>query len=304
MQLTTGVQAIGVSPLLLSIRILIPVINSAITPEECRTLVVYYHNDTTEVATEIFLAVGELKAPIISINIDNKNTIPYNSTNNDMGSHLYNICVMENIDMLTPQNQRTLQCLDRHAKNFYFMVVQESATQQEISAFFENLWTEYRMLSVVAFFLGESIQAYTHFPYKNQFAIKIDEFHSSNITQAHSTLLTKYFLRKADDLENMKINVYTSENMPKAFRVPSKYRRLRDNFYFVGRDGIMVKVLASAMNVQWQYKSLDDSQVTKIANFMVNDGPSTTEYGIPIDFDDKNPSNLEYRTLSDGEPIT
>lgn len=305
MQSATGVQAVDVSPLLISIRVLIPLINSAITSEECRTVVIYYHTDTCEVATEIFQSVGGYRAPLVSINIDNTDTVPHNSTDSDTGSHLFNICVMKDIRMLTSHYEHTLELLDRQSKNHYFMVVQESASQEEIGAFFENMWTEYQMLSVVAFFLGESIQVYSHLPYKNQFGVKLDEFNSSNLPEAGKKWFRKYFVEKENDLNNMKINVYMSENMPKAFRIPSKYRYERNNFYFGGRDGYMAKTLESVMNVRWQYKSLDDSQVTKIADLMVDDdGSSTDMYGIPTDFDDRMPPNLEYRTLGVGEPIT
>lgn len=304
MHSVAGVQPVGVSPILLSVRVLIPLINSAITPEECRTLVVYHHNDTADVATEIFQTVGDIKAPFVSINIDIANTVPQKITDIGMGSHLFNICVMKDIDMSTPQYQQTLALLDRQSKNQYFMVIQQIASQREINAFFKSMWTEYRMLSVAAFFLGDFIQAYTHFPYKNRFAVKLDEFNASNTPPAGKSWFRKYFIGKENDLDNAKINVYTSENMPKAFRIPSKYRHRHNHFYFGGRDGFVAMTLESVMNVQWQYKSLDDSQVTKIADMMANDGRSTDMYGIPTDFDDRMPPNLEYRTLGDGEPIT
>lgn len=307
MQSAVGVEAIGISPLLLSIRVLIPLVNSAITSERCRTVIVYYHNETTEVATEIFLAVGKFESPIVSINIDRMSlgSSVRQHTVDDVNTHLLNIYVMKNLNVQRHQHNRTIEFMHRQATNYYFIVIQENATETEISGFFRLLWITYRMLSVVTFFLGKTIQVYTHFPYKNQFAVKMDALHSSMNGSEVSQQFHRYFHGKADNLENTEVNVYMAENIPKAFRVPSKYRRRGGSFYFSGRDGLIAKHLESILKVRWQYKTILNDAAKKIMNFEFSNGSNSFDmFGYRLDYDDNHPPNLEYRTFDARLPIS
>lgn len=304
MQTVTGLEAIGTSPLLLSIRILIPLISRAITSDQRRELVVYYHHDTAEVATEILLEVGKTEAPFVSINVDDNRLLSRSRAHPEMGTHLHNIYVMNNLNVSRHHHNRTIKLMDRQATNYYFMVFQESASEAEVSEFFQMIWTEYKMLSAAAFFLGDTIQVYTHFPYKNQFAVKMDELHAVNVSQVNNPF-RRYFLGKADDLENTEVNAYMTENIPKSFRLPSKYRRRGGTFYFGGRDGYIAKLLESILNVRWQYKTIANKDLRKIINFGVSNGSiSFDSLGNRLDYDDENPPNLEYRPFDARLPIS
>lgn len=300
MQSSTGVEVIGNSTLLFSIRVLIGLINGLITPEHCRTLVVYYHNDTAEVATEIYLAVGQLKAPFVSINMDDEHLVSYP----DIGTHLYNIYVLRNLNASGHQHKRAIRLMDRQATNYYLIVVQENASVTEIGEFFRVIWTEYKVLSAAAFFLGETIQVYTHFPFKNQFAVKMDDLHAADVSRVHRPL-HRYFLGKADNLEGGPLNAYMTENIPKSFRLPSKYRTRGGSFFFGGRDGYVAKELESILNVRWQYKTIANKDVRKIIDFRVaNESKNCDMYGKRLDYDDENPPNLEFRPFDARLPIS
>lgn len=304
MQTGTALEAVSVSPLLLSIRVLIPLINRTITSDQCRALVVYYNNDTAEVVTEILMNVGKFEAPFLSINVDDKRLLSSTRAHPEMGAHLHNIYVMKNLNVSRHHYNRTIKLMDRQATNYYFMVFQENASETEISEFFQMIWTEYKMLSAVAFFLGTTIQVYTHFPYKNQFAVKMDELHAANVSKVDNSF-RRYFLGKADDLENTEVNAYMTENIPKSFRLPSKYRRRAGSFYFGGRDGYIAKLLESILNVRWQYKTIANKDLRKIINFGVSNGSvSFDSFGNRLDYDDENPPNLEYRPFDARLPIS
>lgn len=305
MHSVTGLEVMGNSSLCLSIRILIPLIHSMVNPEHCRTLVVYYHNDTVEVASEILKEVGGLKAARVSINIDDKCFRSRSSAHPELGTHLFNIYVMKNLNISWHQHKRTIKLFDRQATNYYFMVIQEKPSDQmEISQFFRMLWTEYKMISAVAFILGELNQVYTHFPYKNRFAEKMDEVYSVNLSQVKNPF-RRYFLGKANDLENTDVNAYITENIPKSFRLPSKYRRRNGNFYFGGRDGYIAKLMESILNVQWQYKTIDNKDVRKILNFGVSNTTISYDlFGNRLDYNDENPPNLQFRPFDARLPIS
>lgn len=305
MQTCTGLQAVDISPVLLSIRVLIPLINMTITSDQCRALVVYHHNDSADVATEILLNVGKMEPPFVSINVDDKSMLSRTRAHPEMGTHLHNIYVMKNLNVSRHHHNRTIKLMDRQATNYYFMVFQENASETEISEFFHMIWTEYRMLSAAAFLLGDTIKVYTHFPYKNQFAVKMDDLHAANVSRVKNPF-RRYFLGKTDNLENTEVNAYMTENIPKSFRLPSKYRRRGGSFYFGGRDGYIAKLLESVLNVRWQYKTIANKDLRKIINFgMVSNGSvSFDSFGNRLDYDDENPPNLEYRAFDARLPIS
>lgn len=289
-----GLEPIGFSPVLDSIRVLIPLINNMITPDRCRTVVVYFHNDTSDAATEVFIAIDTLKAPLMSINVDNPNYVAPDDL--ELGFHLFNICILKNIR--TGQRQkRMLSLVDLQAKNSQFIIFLEKATDDGIRDFFEVLWNEYKMSKVTAFFLGENVEVYTHFPYEKRFGVKMDEFHVSE-PSLPSNAYHKYFIGKVHNLHNAKINVYMSENFPKTFQAPPRYRATQTNFYFVGRDGLAVQNAHLSFNAQWQYKTLPPHLVSRISPFdFGNDSQSST-------LNDPVPDNLEYVDVREGEPIS
>lgn len=305
MHSVTGLEVMSNSTVLLSIQILVPLIHSMVNPEHCRTLVVYYHNDTVEVASGILKEVGRLKAPRVSINIDNQRFHSKSRAHPELGTHLFNIYVMKNLNISRHQHKRTIKLFDRQATNYYFMVIQEKPSDEmEISQFFRMLWTEYKMISAVAFFLGDPNQVYTHFPYKNRFAVKMDEFYSSNVSEVKNPF-HRYFLGKANDLGNIEVNAYITENIPKSFRLPSRYRRRDGNFYFGGRDGYIAKQMESIMNVQWQYKTIDNKDVRKILHFAVSNSTISYDlFGNRLNYDDEKPPNLEFRAFDARLPIS
>lgn len=298
--------AIGNSTLLFSVRFLLPLIQSAIATRQCRTCIVYYHNDSSAVANEFLQSLGQHRIPYVSFDFDDKRLFSSNvtiRTHVELGSRLCNIYVMKNLDATLQQHERTIRHFDRQSIHLYFMVIHGRAPSDDsISDFFQLIWTQYEILPAAAFFLDETIHVYTQFPYKQQFAVKIGELPLQNGTDMNQTL-RRYFLGKADNLENAKVNAYMPENIPKAFRLPSRYRRRGGSFYFGGRDGYVAKHLESVLNVRWQYKTIDLAN-TKIINFGASTSNSSNLYGERVDYDDKCPSNLEYRTYDPRLPIS
>lgn len=290
MQLSAGVEFNGTSPLMLSVRIFISFLCGASAASQCRTFAVLYHDDTSAVATEI---LQQLQAPFFSINVDDEN--PKTPKVAGFGSQICNICITKNLRASHHQRGRTINRLNRQSTNYYLMVVVEKITEKEISDFFYILWTEHRLLPAVAFLLGETVQVYTHFPFKKQFAVKVDELHPTNVTQMTDGFC-RYFLGKANNLENATINAYIPENIPKVFRLPSKYRRFSKNFYFGGRDGFVANYLESTLNVRWNYKITENRHMKSILPFpSQNRSINTDLFGERINFDDNNPPNVEYR---------
>lgn len=296
-----ALEPIGISPVLISIRVLIPLINNMMTADRCRTVVIYYHNDTSDIANEVFHAIDTLRAPFISVNVDRRNYVP--PEDSELGLNLFNICILKNIRTGRRQEQ-ILNLVDLQVKNVHFIVILEKATDDEISEFFKLLWTEYKMSRVAAFFLGETVEVYTHFAYQNRFGVKMDEFHVSE-PSLPANAFNKYFNGKLNDLENAKINVYMTENFPKTFQAPSRYRVTQSNFYFVGRDGLAAQTAQIAFNAQWQYKTLPANLVSRISPFdFSNESTSVTIYGTKLESDQSEPDNLEYVNVREGEPIS
>lgn len=264
------------------------------TADRCRTVMIYCHNDTSDAATEVFRTIDTLKAPLISVNVDNPKYVP--PVDAELGFNLFNICILKNIQTC-PRQKLMLSLVDVQAKNSQFIIFLEKATDIGIKEFFERLWNEYRMSKVTAFFLGEIVEVYTHFPYEKRFGVKMDEFHVSEPSLPANAFI-KYFGGKVNNLHNAKINVYMSENFPKTFQAPPRYRTTQTNFYFVGRDGLAVQNAHLSLNAQWQYKTLPPHLVSKISPFdFGNDSQSFT-------VDEPVPDNLEYVNVREGEPIS
>lgn len=288
-----ALQPIGNSPILISIQVLIPLINNMMTADRCRTVVVYSHNDTSDIATEVLRTIDPFRAPVISVNVDKPGYVPPDDL--ELGFYLFNLCILRSVRS-GPRQERMLRLLDIHAKNAQFIIFLEKATDDEIREFFTLLWTKYKMVKVAAFFLGESVQVYTHFPYENRFGVKMDELQASNASLP-ANAFAKYFFGKTNYLQNAKLNVYMSENFPKTFQTPARYRYTQTNFYFAGRDGLTVQNAQLAFNVRWKYRSLPPHLVSKISPFdFGNDSQGTT--------DDVDPDNLDYVDLQEGDPIS
>lgn len=293
-----GLEPIGVSPIVVSIRVLIPLINNMITADRCRTVVVNYHNDSTEIATEVFRAIDPFRAPVLSVNVDNPNYVPPDDY--ELGFYLFNICVLKNINT-SPRQKRMLSLIDTQATNSQFIIFQEKASEDQIEDFFKLLWNERKMSKVAVFFLGETVEVYTHFPYHKRFGVKMDEFHVSNPMLSPNAYV-KYFQGKVNNLQDAQINVYMSENFPKTFMVPARYRVTQEYFYFVGRDGLAAQNIHLALNANWQYKTLPAHLVTRISPFEFGNETQLTD-GMKVESVPEW-ENLEYVNLHEGEPIS
>lgn len=295
-----ALEPIGISPLLISIRVLIPLINNMMTSDRCRTVVVSYNNDTSDIANEALRAIDTFRDPVVSANVD----LPKYAQPNDshMGSHLFNICIMKNISG-GPRQNRMLE-LVLHMRNYQFIILLEKARADEISVFFKRLWTAYKMSNVAAFFLGETVEVYTHFPYQNRFAVKVDEFHVSEPSLPANSF-SKYFNGKVSNLQEAKVNICMSENYPKTFNTPPRYRYMQENFYFLGRDGLTVQGAQVAFNVQWQYKTLPSNLPKNITPFEFGDDTRNINVnGQAIAYSQFHPNNFEFVILRKGEPIS
>lgn len=295
-----GLSPIGISPILTSIRVLIPFINNMMKAGQGRTVVVYYHNATADEATEVFRTIDYSRAPTLSVNVDIPTFVPPDDY--VLGSALFNICILKNIHN-GPHQERMLRLVDRNMINLQFIIVLEKASNDDIVTFFKMLWTKHKMIKVAAFFLdGRTVDVRTLFPFENRFGAKIDEFDVSKPSLLPSTM-SKCFQGKVFDLRGTKVNVYMSENFPKTFQAPARYRRSQTNFYFAGRDGLAVQNGHLAFNVSWQYKTLPSHLVSKISLFDFGNDSRHTDAGITIESHQNVADNLEYVNLREGEPI-
>lgn len=293
----------GSAAMIASFNILMSIMNEMVklNPQYCRTVVIIFENGTCDVAADVHAAMDAYNAPIISINLDRNETIRRNWERR-LGEHFFNICVLKNIT-----NPTMLEKLYAHmvfgSRHYYFSLIIQRAERHEIDAFFRQQF-QHTILKSAACFLGESIDIYTQFPYQQQFAVKIHEIHRANQTRP-SNLFARLFFRKDDNLSNATMKVFISENIPKVFRLPSRYRLTSSKFYFVGRDGYMAKKTEELLCANWKYISMSDSYLTKITHFVPNSGAANVDlFGKRTKFDDDFPQSLTYVNLSEIEPIS
>lgn len=286
-----------------SFNILMSILNEMIKnhPHYFRTIAIIHENETVDVATDIFMALNAYNAPILSMNLDGNEKIRLNWGEN-LGFYIFNICIFTNITNEDIQRKMYAHMV-LGSRHIFFSFIIQMAERHEIDAFFRCQF-QHKMLKTAACFLGESIDIYTQFPYQNQFAAKMLQINRATKTWS-SSLFDELFMLKDDNLSNATVTIFISENIPKAFRLPSRYRLFSYKFYFVGRDGYVARVVEDRLHSNFRYRTVNDAYVTKIAHFMANNGaPDTDFYGTRVKFDDTNPESLSYVNLSMNEPIS
>lgn len=286
-----------------SFNILMSLVNELIKnqPHYFRTVAIIYENRTSDMASDIVIALDAYNAPVISLNLDRNETIRPN-WEQDLGFYILNICVLTNVT-----NEAISRKMYAHmalgSRHIYFSFFIEKAKRHEIDAFFRTQF-QHAILKTAACFLGESIDIYTQFPYRKQFVIKLLEITPATKTWS-PTLFDQLFMRKDDNLYNATLNIFISEDIPKAFRLPSRYRVVPHRFYFVGRDGYLARLVEYVIRSTFLYRTVGDSYVTKIANFLIINGTQDKNlYGKRLNFDDVHPATLTYVNLSVNEPIS
>lgn len=193
-------------------------------------------------------------------------------------------------------------------RNFYFNFIAQKTDPQSIDRFFRGQFQHGILQSVASVPDGESFDIYTHFPYRNQYATKVLQVTPATVRWP-SNLFETIFMGKNTDLHNATVKVFLTENLPKVFRVPSYYRSpLPHKFHFVGRDGLVAHIVEQRLHSNWNYHTINESYLAKIAHFMETHGGRSSshmyENSIDMDADESNLQMLTYVNTSGDEQIS
>lgn len=286
-----------------SFNILMSIVNEMMRahPQYCRTIAIIHEDNSSDVAIDILMALHAYNAPVLFVNLDGSRTIQPIRVE-DLGYYIFTICVLVDVT-----NETTLRKMYEHmalgSHHLYLNFILQKAERHEIEAFFRGQF-EHSVLRTGACFLGKSIDIYTHCAYKQQFAVKVLEINRATKTWPPDLFKT-VFMGKDLYLSNSSLKIFIAEDIPKAFRLPSRYRLTYLKFYFSGIDGFSARLAEDRMRANFKYRTVSDTYVTKIAHFMpVNGALDRNLYGIPINFNDLKPDSLTYVNLSADEPLS
>lgn len=237
--------------LILSLNHLSLYLNAILEQSIIRTIIVYYDNQTSLLASAV---IGEIvekhTTAYLAFNLDQK--LMVSGTDDTIGGELVNICIYNNI-----ADGKYLQLANVYFDARYtnvFMSTQ-SATDAEITDFFETIWTNC-VLNAVLIFWWQQITIYTFFPYQRVFRVKILEWNGTGEPEALPKGLAAAILRpKNFYLSNRTFEVYTGSDPPKVNRVPGRFR-IGPDYHFGGRDGFTAMIVERTLKGHFHYRTV------------------------------------------------
>lgn len=280
---------------------LIPQLNRLNVPRVCRTIVVLYHSQTSEVAFRLLNSLScNGTTPKVAMNLDDPNLT--NRMKHNFGNCLYSYCVIESISNKTIV-EKSLEQIENDHRNYVVYMVMQKANEAEISEFFQLLWTKL-MVNVCAIFCSDILQMYTFFPYEERFAVEVFRLQwNQSDFYFPDDIFGKAFMKKVNNLHNKTVEVFIAESLPKAYRVPGRYHWDGSKFYFSGRDGLIAKIAEEQMQVKWKYRALIDDVFDKIMRVSVFNSSDKSFRGDRLKFNEKNPSNAVFIHLSENDTM-
>lgn len=237
--------------LILSLNHLTFYLNEIMQQSIIRTVIVYFDNDTSTLASAIVKRIVDRhSAPYLMFNLDAPMRIV--NTNDTLGGEIFNICIYKNI---IDGRHRRLATVYYDARYINIYLSAESASDDVIAAFFQDIWRNSN-LNVALIFWWKHIAIYTHFPYRKMFRVKLLEWNGEGDPVPLPKDIFKSILRSRNiHLNNSTLEIYIGSDPPKVQRFPGRFR-IGPEYHFGGRDGYIAMLVERAMDGQWKYRTV------------------------------------------------
>lgn len=243
--------------LILSLNHLSIYLNDILKQGGFRTTMIYYENRTTFDASAIIKMISQsntrYSAAYVAINIDHlKTDFKFQQFEENLGSDFFNIFVYDNIVDEKPVNLNETIYFQSQSNTIF--LCNQAATGTQIANFFQNIWNK-SVLNAALILWHRQIKIYTHFPYQNNFLVKLFETSTDEYRPLPTNFYRKLFGDKASNLNNVSFNTFSGSDPPKMFRIPGRFR-IGKTYHIGGRDGFIANLAEKVLNACWIYRSI------------------------------------------------
>lgn len=240
--------------LMLSMNHLVVYLNQILNQIQFRTLMVYYENRTSHLASTLILMLDKAHSidyGYVIFNVDHNHPEPVDA---ELGSEFLTICLFDNIADVKYMQLNERVYFDPRFRHI-FVSNQGATTDEQIVTFFQNIWKR-SVLNVGLLLWREHLRIYTHFPYEGKFAVKVFERALDDERQElPAGLSSLLFDHKADTLYDTNVEVFTGADAPRIYRTPARFR-IGQQYHFGGRDGLLAYAVEQTLGGCWRYQTV------------------------------------------------